>query len=151
MAVKLKQVASNLLVEETKHVCRWSRSHASSVRQGDEDMWARERVNSLAKFTWVHKRGKHFDKWARKHANNVGTWARKQARHVSTWTCKHGRHVGTRARNPVGHAFQKTYRKADRVSYLIVFEIFSGIVKPRFVCITRQLFFPLGFQGFFKV
>ena len=51
IAVKLKKVASKLLTEDEKHVGRWSRGHASLVRQGTQGMLAREHVTSQATFT----------------------------------------------------------------------------------------------------
>ena len=43
--------ALKILTEEGKHVGRWSRSHASRVREGIQSMLAREHVSSQATLT----------------------------------------------------------------------------------------------------
>ena len=51
MAVKLKNVASKLLTEEAKHVGRWSRGHASRMRQVAQIILAGEQVSPQATLT----------------------------------------------------------------------------------------------------
>ena len=68
MAVKLKKVASKLLTEEVKDVGRWSRGHASRVKQDTQRM-----------LTWWHVR----------HVSSHGTLEREHESMQSTFVCEH--------------------------------------------------------------
>ena len=69
-------MASKLLTEEKEHVDKWSRGHASRVKQGTQGMLAREHMSSLATLTLEYIA--HKTCWHVRHLSTQGTLAGEQ-------------------------------------------------------------------------
>ena len=84
MTMKLKKVASKLLTKQARHASRWSRGHASNVRQGTQGMLVCEHMSSQATLTRVSTQVMLTCETC-KHSRHVGTSAHKGVRYVGTW------------------------------------------------------------------
>ena len=79
MAVKLKKVALKLLTKQASYVERWSRGHASHVRQGTQSMLKCEYVSLQDRLAREHISTQ--DTLTRHHLSSQNTLARE---HEST-------------------------------------------------------------------
>ena len=88
MAVKLKKETSKLLIEEAKHVSRWSRDHTSRVRQGTQGTLTSKQVSRQAML--IRENISKQDTLACKHVSTQGTLA---CEHVSSQDALARKHV----------------------------------------------------------
>ena len=97
--MKLEKVASKLLTKQARHAGRWSRGHASHVRQETQGMLVCEHMSSQATLTRVSTQVMLTCE-TRKHSRHVGTSARitedtLDHKHVSTKDTLVREHVST--------------------------------------------------------